>query len=1153
MHHSARRAVTATAAAVLLFPAVASPAHAAPAPGPQENRTTVTLITGDVVTVRGTTVSTATADGKPAAVRVVETKSGLYVYPLSALPHVASGLLDRDLFNVSQLVADGYDDAHSPVLPLIVRYADGAAARKAAPTGSTRVRDLPAIGGAALEQDRDQAASFWAGVAGQQKTAKRSDGGVEKIWLDGRVRASLADTTTQIGAPKVWAAGNTGTGVTVAVLDTGADTGHPDLAGRINGSASFVPGSDVLDRAGHGTHVASTIAGTGAASSGAERGVAPGARLDIGKVLGDDGSGQDSWVIAGMQWAAVERGAKVINMSLGNANPTDGTDPLSEAVDRLSEQTGALFVVAAGNAGGTSTIGAPGAADEALTVGAVDRDDQLAYFSSRGPRLGDQGLKPEITAPGVDVLAARSQLVEGDGMYTTMSGTSMATPHVAGAAALVLAAHPGWTGRQVKDALVSSSTPTPHLTPWDGGTGRLDAAAATAASVIATGAVSAGAKTITYTNAGDKDVVLSLAGPGFVTLSANKVTAKAHGSVNVTVTYRDSTTNQAGIVTASDSTGRTVARSSVATGPVRPFHWMTLKLRGQDGKPMGGLVELMGPEGSSEPMFVPTSGDEKLLLPEGHYSVLSFVEVQGAHGPMSLGMALIGDPEVRLRGDTTVVLDASKVRRISTSVPRATTDSYARLDYFRSLGGESFWRTFWEAGVVYDSFWAQPAPERVTSGDFHLTARWRKETPELSVTSGDHTFDDLVRQGGTTRLPDGTHRLTAVDATNGFAGAKGKVAVVRHTQETLDGEQAAAAAEAGVKLLLVVNDTPGRTLRDYGPSWGARTPIEVALVSKDEGERLLAELRRGRVTLTVAAATTSDFVYDLVQTYEDRIPADLTEEAGALARIPVDFTQPRPSDGGEFRFDYPAYNDRWGIGGLSSRPLPQHRVDFVSTGGPYRWGQEAYVSGLTFEIGVRQAYRPGAAAREVFFAPITRPYLNNNYRHPSRDGNTFTVDVPGFGTADHVGFAQGSQSQTTEVYQGSTLLGRAENTYATVTAGSAARLPYRVVVRTEQDGPLSTRTETEWGFRSAAGTPVLPLIQLRYDRTAVTPVHLTDADGAGRLGAARVEVSYDDGKHWVARTANPPRGAAYVSIRTTASDSAGNTVKQTVIRAFPVR
>ena len=116
-------------------------------------------------------------------------------------------------------------------------------------------------------------------------------------------------------------------------------------------------------------------------------------------------------------------------MSLGDVGASDGSDPMSQAVDALSEQSGTLFVIAAGNAGPES-ISSPGAAASALTVGAVDKQDQLAWFSSTGPLTGTGALKPDLVAPGVDITAARSQDMTdgGAGLYRTLSGTSMATP-----------------------------------------------------------------------------------------------------------------------------------------------------------------------------------------------------------------------------------------------------------------------------------------------------------------------------------------------------------------------------------------------------------------------------------------------------------------------------------------------------------------------------------------------------------------------------------------------------------------------------------------------------------------------------------------------------------------------------------------------------
>ncbi|MFD0522089.1 S8 family serine peptidase [Paractinoplanes durhamensis] len=514
-----------------------APAHAQPATTTaRATNTTITLITGDKVIVRPGVITVQGPNGEQIGAHITTVGPDTYVYPDSAMPYVGTGRLDKRLFNVTYLLREGYADSAADRLPVILGYRNAAARRAdALPAAATEVRALPSIESRAVRTDRAKAKDFWTSLTGAAGTTDFTDG-IDKVWLDGRVHAALADSVAQIGAPSVWAGGNTGAGVDVAVLDTGVDAEHPDLAGQIESTASFVPGEDVTDRHGHGTHVAATIAGTGAASGGTERGVAPGADLEIGKVLDNGGSGYDSWIIAGMEWAARDRKATVVSMSLGGA-PTDGTDPLSEAVNELSAETGALFVIAAGNSGPTdTTVGTPGAADAALTVGAVDADDHLADFSSRGPRLIDSALKPEITAPGVGILAARSQFaIEGEGLYQTMSGTSMATPHVAGAAALLAAQHAGWTGGQLKDALISTAKETPDYGPYDAGSGRLDIAATTTATIFATGTAYLGihpldepsgpvTQPITYTNTGLNAVDLDLAlnGPDLLSLSTKK-------------------------------------------------------------------------------------------------------------------------------------------------------------------------------------------------------------------------------------------------------------------------------------------------------------------------------------------------------------------------------------------------------------------------------------------------------------------------------------------------------------------------------------------------------------------------------------------------------------------------------------------------------
>ena len=268
------------------------------------------------------------------------------------------------------------------------------------------------------------------------------------------------------------------------------------------------------------------MAGTGAASDGLRKGVAPGADLIVGKVLDRRGWGADSWVLAGMQWA-VQQQADVVSMSLGG-DADDGTSPLAKAVDELSASSDTLFVVAAGNAGpAPSTVSRPGSADAALTVGAVDRNDAMAGSPAVARASLNGGLKPEVVAPGVDITAARAAGTElgpaDDDHYTTISGTSMATPHVAGLAAILKQEHPAWDGERLKSAIANSTVPVADATAFDAGTGRIDALRAIHADVLAPATLSLGSygwpyadaepasTTLTYTNTTDADVTLDLA------------------------------------------------------------------------------------------------------------------------------------------------------------------------------------------------------------------------------------------------------------------------------------------------------------------------------------------------------------------------------------------------------------------------------------------------------------------------------------------------------------------------------------------------------------------------------------------------------------------------------------------------------------------
>jgi subtilisin family serine protease len=252
----------------------------------------------------------------------------------------------------------------------------------------------------------------------------------------------------------------TGRGVTVAVLDTGVDLDHPDFAGRLDEDSTavcFVPNERVQDRHGHGTHCAGVVGGPARSHSGTHYGVAPGARLLVGKVLSDTGAGFADWILDGIDWAA-ENGARVISLSCVSSRAAG--EPHAVAYERVAESLlqaspGALLVVAAGNSSArpwyTRAVGNPAACPSLMAVAAVHRGRHVASFSSR--QMDEIG-RVNVSAPGVGVHSAWT-----GGSYRTMSGTSMAVSHVAGLAALYLEAQPGLSARELWRVLEAGARP----------------------------------------------------------------------------------------------------------------------------------------------------------------------------------------------------------------------------------------------------------------------------------------------------------------------------------------------------------------------------------------------------------------------------------------------------------------------------------------------------------------------------------------------------------------------------------------------------------------------------------------------------------------------------------------------------------------------
>jgi subtilisin family serine protease len=275
--------------------------------------------------------------------------------------------------------------------------------------------------------------------------------GVENVYPDVEVNTSPVVVSSAASSVPKSSMTASGAGVRIGVIDTGIDYLHEAFGSgfgtgfRVAGGFDFVNNdADPMDDNGHGTHVAGIIGGYSSTISAA----APNAALFAYKVLDKNGKGFSSSVIAAIDRALADS-IDILNLSIGSPGGSPD-DPLSRAVDRAVD-AGIVVVVAAGNSGGFSSINSPGTARMALTVGAAD-GSVIASFSSKGPVTDEYQIKPNVVAPGVNILSAKA-----GGGYVQLSGTSMAAPFVTALAATVLESHPEWTAGDVINAVISGS------------------------------------------------------------------------------------------------------------------------------------------------------------------------------------------------------------------------------------------------------------------------------------------------------------------------------------------------------------------------------------------------------------------------------------------------------------------------------------------------------------------------------------------------------------------------------------------------------------------------------------------------------------------------------------------------------------------------
>ncbi|MFI7274675.1 S8 family serine peptidase [Streptomyces sp. NPDC049879] len=1104
---------------------------------------TVRLVTGDTVTVTtvedGRQVATPTPgpgrDG--VAFQTVEEDGRLTVLPSDAWPLIASGTVDPGLFDVSALIEQGYDTAHTDSLPLIVLRPQGVSASAVGELTRWRApgepsRELDSIDATSVRVPADDLDDFWHALApapGTALTAARAT--LPRVRLDARVTATLDRSTAQINAPAAWDAGYRGEGVTVAVLDTGADADHPDLAGRVAGAEDFSGSGGTHDAYGHGTHVAATVGGSGAGAGGSRPGVAPAADLLVGKVLGDDGTGSESDVIAGMEWA-VAQGADVVNMSLGSDTPSDGTDPMSLALDTLAAETGTLFVVAAGNTGenGRSTVGSPGAAAGALTVGAVDRDDELAPFSSRGPLPGDAAVKPDVTAPGVGIVAARASGTgmgtPVDALYTAASGTSMATPHVAGAAALLAQQHPDWNGERIKDALVSTAVTRPGTPVTDQGGGRIDLAAAVLGGVTATGTVALGPfstddagqdaepVTLTYTNTSTEPVTLTLdtalatnggqpLPSGALTLDASTVRVEPGGHAEATLTADPARAPRGdwyGYVRATAPDGTTVAHTTVSLAVNGPQHTLTPTVIDQNGEPRPSEWPLI----KAEDGFVVPDSTSPLSaeVEEGTYTVADISD-DGTDPDDGLPqLRAVYLPEVNVTDDREIVIDRRAVTPVEIRTPRpAEQRNWASYQIFRELDGRR-----WTHSVAYpvgQSHLLVSPTRQVTRGTFEFASRWQLVAPLLTgeVHGGRGTGLTPYYLSVSSLLPRDRTTLTAVDAGSAarpdFSRARGALAVIRDEPEDYFAftERARAAGAAAVVTVAAPDQTAWSRWR---PNDSTRTAVPLIRVSHEEGTALLERAAARRTTVTLDSTPASPYLYDVMQVSSGRIPDRVVHTVGDGNTAEIRTTYAEMGGSPWASAQRIGWRPHQGVALLDSPRdvmTGTERTEYVSSGDtqwqhfvhhtlPYFYDIPVTDIGLR---GAQRTYGPRDRLTESWFAGPVRPAAPEGTGTPGvREGDTMALRVPEFTDADgHWGRALDGDRVSLSLHRDGTEIGRADEGYADIQVppGTAG---YRLDLATERadaSWALSTATETSWWFRSRHTDTArpLPLLQLDYD------------------------------------------------------------------------
>ncbi|HEY0700286.1 MAG TPA: S8 family serine peptidase, partial [Micromonospora sp.] len=759
-----------------------------------------------------------------------------------------------------------------------------------------------------------------------------------------------------------------------------------------------------------------------------------------------------------------------------------------------------------------------------------------------------------------------------DDLYTMASGTSMAAPHVAGAAAIVAQRHPGWGGEEIKSALMSTSMALPESV-YDAGTGRVDVAAAVTQPVVARqGVLDFGyfpyseephdpvVRTVTYVNTTDAATDLALdvsvtddtgapAATGMFTPSADTVTVPAHGTADVQVTMDPGlgdTRLYGGHLTATDSEGATVRTS---LGAYKEPRMVELVVEGvaQNGRAASGTSSVDVWNLDTDQWFSGLYGSKGgattpvFRVPVGTYSISGFLWNMDETDRFGRELALVTEPEIVIEEDTRLVLDATAAQPSDPVTPRDTEHRELTVGYHRAAEQHSFTIHYLLDRYVPTIFLGETDP--VTRGELDVSEHWELYAPELRLSA--HRAPIEAEYALNSPRVDGTRTWKVADAGQArpsdlaTTDVSGKLALVEYTEDLEVAGAARAVEDAGAVAVIVTNNQPGFLL-GWVPE---ETGIPVITVSQEVGRLLRDRLTGRRARIQAEGIPDSPYVYDLFPYWEGAVPAriDRTVDHRDLARFTTRYRgMGSEQTGAEIRFPLRPY-DNAAVRQQISVPVPSTRTEWVSPG-EVSWQQVTWADTqerASVQVGARRGYTAGQHGDEDWFGAVARPGVPLDNDHYGDFG------MPGYREDDRLSIMIRSILDSDDhyserlmsaarFYENGELVAEGTGISGTLPADPAPAR-YRLELDVEQQEPwwqLSTRTRTAWEFDSArppAGRrEPLGLLQLDYDVATDLKGRIADR-GPTRIGVSvhhqgtgepapgstlEAWVSYDEGSTW---------------------------------------